>query len=416
MNILFFEDNFVEKLSPLSLLRPVYYIKCGIFSPKDNAVNYWGKKAKFFFHTRPLLTSLSEETHGKNNFTMEGECLLLNGRVYFNNKLFKKLTSNKIRDFILVSGETVIAAKFTLGIPANLKDIFVNSTLSFSDFLQTKYEIINANDILSKDENFLVFENPWDYIKYFDEIFPEDINHYKKNFNEKIKTRKEIAITGKDKVFISPKAVLHPAIVLDASEGEIILDDYAVIEPFTYIKGPIYAGKYSLIKSHSKIYGPVSIGEYSKVSGEIGHTIFHSYANKQHDGYIGHSYVCPFVNLGADTVTSNLKNNYSKITVQNGTERAKTDMQFLGSLIGDHTKIGINTMLNTGTIIGIFSNIAGGGFPDKYVPSFSWYIVGMKLKKYNLEECLTTARTVMHRRNIEITPAYENLVRELYKI
>ncbi|MBK6879158.1 MAG: hypothetical protein IPG99_22690 [Ignavibacteria bacterium] len=153
--------------------------------------------------------------------------------------------------------------------------------------------------------------------------------------------------------------------------------------------------KNSLIKSGAKIYGPCVIGEGSKVAGEIAESIFHSFVNKQHDGFVGHSYICPFVNLGADTVTSDLKNNYSNIRQKFRGGDIDTGMRFLGSILGDHTKTSINTMLNTGTIAGIFANIFGGGFPSKNVRSFSWNEAGKTSEKYDFMKAIETAKIVM---------------------
>src|SRR5690606_38187077 len=173
--------------------------------------------------------------------------------------------------------------------------------------------------------------------------------------------------------------------------------------------------KHAVVKSGSKIYGPCLIGDHSKVAGEISSSIFHSYVNKQHDGFVGNSYICPMVNLGADTVTSNLKNNYSSIKMDVNGEKVDTGTMFLGSIIGDHAKCGINTMLNAGSIIGIFANICGGGFTSKQIGSFSWNAVGKEPEKYEITRALETAERVMSRRSIEITPAYEALVRKLYE-
>jgi len=219
-----------------------------------------------------------------------------------------------------------------------------------------------------------------------------------------------------NKIRIHTKANIYPDVVLDGTKGKIFIDESAVIEPFTFIKGPVYIGKNTLVKSGTKIYGAASIGLASRVAGEISGTNFHSYVNKQHSGFIGNSYVCEFANLGADTVTSNLKNNYSEIktTLPGSGELYKTGMQFLGSIIGDHSKIGINTMLNTGSIIGIFSNIAGGDFPAKLVESFQWYIMGKDVSRYKINEALITAKTVMSRRDVKMSNAYESLIREIY--
>ena len=207
---------------------------------------------------------------------------------------------------------------------------------------------------------------------------------------------------------------IFAGVVLDASEGRVVIDENTVIEPFTYIKGPVYIGRNCLIKSGTKIYGPCVIGEFSKVAGEIAESVFHSYVNKQHGGFIGHSYICPFVNLGADTVTSDLKNNYSKVGMKINGESVNTGMQLLGSIIGDHSKTSINTMLNTGSMIGIFANIFGGGFPSKEIDSFSWNEAGKESVKYDIDKALETAKTVMNRRGIKMSEAYEELVRSYF--
>ncbi len=197
-------------------------------------------------------------------------------------------------------------------------------------------------------------------------------------------------------------------------DGIIVIDDDSVIEPFTFIKGPAYIGKNCLIKSGTRIYGPCVIGEHSKVAGEIARSLFHSSVNKQHDGFVGNSYVCPFVNLGADTVTSNLKNTYQNIKTKLNGKEMDTGMQFLGSIIGDHSKTSINTMLNTGSIIGIFANIFGGGFPSKDIASFSWNEAGKKSEKYDIDKAIETAKIVMERREIKMSEEYEILVRSYF--
>ncbi|MBC8484864.1 MAG: transferase, partial [Bacteroidetes bacterium] len=216
------------------------------------------------------------------------------------------------------------------------------------------------------------------------------------------------------KIQISKGVNVYPNVVLDAENGGIHIEEGTIIEPFTYVKGPVYIGKDCVVKSGSKLYGPCGIGKHSKVSGEISHSLFHSYVNKQHAGFFGHSYVGEFVNIGAGTTTSNLKNNYSKIKVQFRGNIEDTGMQFLGSIVGDHTKLGINTLINTGTIIGVFSNIAGGGFQHKEVKPFSWNIFGRSAANYDIEQAIDTARIVMKRRNMEMSLNLEKLIRSAY--
>ena len=169
-------------------------------------------------------------------------------------------------------------------------------------------------------------------------------------------------------------------------------------------------GKNSIINPGAKLRGDVSIGPHCKIGGEVECSTFHGYSNKQHDGYIGHSYIGEWVNLGANTNSSDLKNNYSNIRFKIGDEQIDTGKMFLGSMIGDYTKTGISTMLNTGTYIGLGANVFGGGFQDKFIPSFSWG----KNDKMELEKFLSTLEIVKDRRGLKVSNNEINLITHLY--
>jgi hypothetical protein len=159
----------------------------------------------------------------------------------------------------------------------------------------------------------------------------------------------------------------------------------------------------------------VRIGCHSKISGEITKSILHWYVNKQHLGFLGHSYLCEWVNLGAGTTTSNLKNNYSEITLDINNQKVNTDSIFLGSIVGDHTKTGIQTMLNTGSMIGVSANLYGAGFHNKQVKSFSWADASTgKNTIYDYDKALNTAKISMKRRDLEMTEEYENMFKHVY--
>jgi UDP-N-acetylglucosamine diphosphorylase/glucosamine-1-phosphate N-acetyltransferase len=260
---------------------------------------------------------------------------------------------------------------------------------------------------------FEIINYPWDIIKSLDINLGLDLSFLLESV--KGQARNEEVSQENENNYVSPSAKVYPGVILDTVGGEIFIDDNAVIEPLVYIKGPVYVGRNALVKAGSRLYGPCSIGHSSKVSGEISGSVFHSSVNKQHDGFIGNTYACPFVNFGADTVTSNLKNNYSKVKVVSDGKSFNTGLQFLGSIVGDHSKFGINTMLNTGTICGIFSNVAGGGFPEKTIDSFEWNILGKEKTKYRLEEALETGKIVMNRRGFDMTEEYKELVRFIYE-
>jgi UDP-N-acetylglucosamine diphosphorylase/glucosamine-1-phosphate N-acetyltransferase len=185
--------------------------------------------------------------------------------------------------------------------------------------------------------------------------------------------------------------------------------------PQSTIAGPTYIGKGSTIKVGAKIYAGTSIGEVCKVGGEVEESIMHSYSNKQHDGFLGHAYVGMWVNLGAGTSNSDLKNDYGIVRVEIGGETIDTGSMYVGATIGDHSKTGILTALNTGTIVGTGCNLYGAVLHDKFVPSFTWGEGGAYVE-YRLEKFLRVARSVMARRKMELSTAEESMLREAFSL
>jgi UDP-N-acetylglucosamine diphosphorylase / glucose-1-phosphate thymidylyltransferase / UDP-N-acetylgalactosamine diphosphorylase / glucosamine-1-phosphate N-acetyltransferase / galactosamine-1-phosphate N-acetyltransferase len=418
MNIIIYEDNLFGNLSPLSLLRPVYDIVTGVYSNRERLEKYISSKYRLSLHCRnSLLPLVKSENPGKNvNVIGKDDYIFINGSVIFKPEFINRLVKKMKLNTGLVKDGRVIAAKVAKDKLTYLKHKIENknidNTLSTKDF--DYLDLYEDEDAVEK-YSISFFCYSWDVIRLFDSILPMDLLFISAAKKKSSSISKVSAVNLKN-IRIAKSANVYPNVVLDAEGGTIVIDEKATIEPFTFIKGPAYIGKNVTIKSGAKIYGPCSFGAGCKITGEISGSIFHSNVNKQHDGFIGNTYACPFVNFGADTVTSNLKNNYSKVRVKFGSEQMNTGMQFLGTIAGDHSKFGINTMLNTGTIVGVFANIAGGGFPDKKVDSFSWYILGNEQVKYKLEEALATARIVMSRRHIDMSKEYETLVREVYKL
>jgi len=185
--------------------------------------------------------------------------------------------------------------------------------------------------------------------------------------------------------------------------------------PNAVIQGPCYVGEKSKIKIGAKIYPGTSIGEFCKVGGEVEESIIHSYSNKQHDGFLGHAYLGQWVNIGAGANNSDLKNNYSKVNVYVNGELIDSDSLFVGLTMGDHSKTGINTMFNTGTVVGVMCNIFGADLFSKFVPSFSWGSV-RKMTENKLDKALQTARLVMGRRGQDMTPEYENMLKHVHEM
>ena len=214
-------------------------------------------------------------------------------------------------------------------------------------------------------------------------------------------------------ITVHPEAVVQPGAVLDATAGPVSIGPRTIIGSLAVIQGPVHIAGDCRIKPHSHIYDATSIGPHCRVGGEIENTICHSYVNKQHQGFVGHSLLMPWTNLGADSNTSDLKNNYSPIRVSRRGELVESGQQFLGLLLGDHSKCAINTQFNTGTVGGLFSQIFTPGFPPKELPPFSWG--GGVAGSYRLEDVLEVVERVMSRRQQELTPALRQLIERLHQ-
>lgn len=420
MKVLIFEDDSYESLYPLSTLSSVFEIKCGVFTLQEKIENALGKKYEISLHCRTQLANYLSEIFPDYNVNRlyNDAYLFLNGRVVFNGGSLRSIINKLPENSLVVEDKTVIAAKISKkeinSLKSRIEDTVNDNTLSSDDF--SELEIVNGEEIFGRNsDSFYVLMFPWDAIKIFNETLDEELRYLLRKKRTILKKFRGVSFINEKKIQISKGVNVYPNVVLDAGSGEIFIDEGTTIEPFSYIRGPVYVGKDCVVKSGTKLYGPCSIGKHSKISGEISHSLFHSYVNKQHAGFFGHSYVGEFVNIGADTTTSNLKNNYSKIKVQFRGNIVDTGMQFLGSIVGDHSKLGINTLINTGTIIGVFSNIAGGGFQHKEVKPFSWNIFGRSAANYYIEQAIDTAKIVMKRRKIEMSLNLEKLIRSVYE-
>jgi UDP-N-acetylglucosamine diphosphorylase/glucosamine-1-phosphate N-acetyltransferase len=410
MKFVIFEDNKYNKLYPLNLLRASFDLKAGVFSMKERIERYLPVGESVTLFVRDEIANLARKNN-KNpiNQIPDDDTIFLNGRIVFSQRLLNWLTKDMSMNSVLQFDDTVVAAKLSVvEINKKRENLRYCMEISFFDGLKN----INHSNY-PFESIFEIINYPWDIIKSLDINLGLDLSFLLESV--KGQARNEEVSQENENNYVSPSAKVYPGVILDTVGGEIFIDDNAVIEPLVYIKGPVYVGRNALIKAGSRLYGPCSIGHSSKVSGEISGSVFHSSVNKQHDGFIGNTYACPFVNFGADTVTSNLKNNYSKVKVISDGKSFNTGLQFLGSIVGDHSKFGINTMLNTGTICGIFSNVAGGGFPEKTIDSFEWNILGKEKTRYRLEEALETGKIVMNRRGFDMTEEYIELVKFLYE-
>ncbi|MBN1300293.1 MAG: GlmU family protein [Melioribacteraceae bacterium] len=402
------EGIYYSRLLPLVYFRPIYNLRCGILSLKEKIqLSYPG--IPIALHTRSYLSdSLREKNPGLKVNELDTNiksCLFINGRVLADEEFSKKITPDG-EDTLFVDGDTIIAARVSGYNLENLKRS-MNDVFTISDFIGLFKQQVDVKYI----------NYPWDLIANNYEQIQKDFSRLV-NRNEKLINGivyDGAHLINPDEIFIGENAKIKPGAVLDAEKGSIYIAEGTVVYPNAVIEGPCYIGKNSQVKIGAKIYNGTSIGEVCKVGGEVENSIIHSYSNKQHDGFLGHSYLGSWVNLGADTNNSNLKNNYGSIKVIVNDEQIDSGSMFVGLTMGDHSKSSINTMFNTGTVVGISSNIFGSGFPQKYVPSFSWG-GSENMTTYDLEKSIEVAKRVMTRRKVHFSSADERIFRKVFDL
>lgn len=407
MQICIFEDDKYPNFYPLSYSRPVYDLVCGVRTLKEKILaDFAGEE--FSLHCRKYLESLtkSNNTGYAVNEIIEDRCLFINGRVLNNGEMKKLFNEANKNDCIYKNGEEIIAAKLS---GDNLEKIKngISDVLNFEDLSD-----LSVLNIEVKTVKYL-----WDLISENGEQLSFDIEFITWQNKSYITPKGFTAVNfvNPEQISVGKEVNIKPGVVIDATHGPVLIDDNAFIFPNAVIEGPVYIGKNSKIKIGATIYENVSIGNVCKIGGEVEDAIILPYSNKQHSGFIGHAYLGSWVNLGADTNCSDLKNNYSTVRVILNGKSVDTGLQFLGLMIGDHSKSAINTMFNTGTIVGFAPNIFGDGFPDKYIPSFSWG-GSDNISTYDLIKGIETAKIVMKRRDIDFSTEDEKLFRYIFDL
>jgi UDP-N-acetylglucosamine diphosphorylase/glucosamine-1-phosphate N-acetyltransferase len=220
-------------------------------------------------------------------------------------------------------------------------------------------------------------------------------------------------VAGQENIRIGREVRISPGVVIDATRGPVSIEDGAVLMPNASLEGPIHIGRGSIIKMCARIYGGTTIGPVCKVGGEVAESIIQGYSNKQHDGFVGHSYLGEWINVGAGTDTSDMKNNYSPVSVQVGGNSVESGQLFVGLFMGDHSKTGIGSVFNTGSVVGVCCNIFGADYPPKYVPSFTWGGTS-GFEEHDLEKAIETARRVMGRRGQTLDSQAELVLRKVF--
>ena len=387
MNLIFFDDQTRENLLPLTFTRPVCELRVGILTIRDK----WEKQLnlKGSFVTEEYLREKFPLSIGEDN-------LFINGSILPDKNLLNSIRNLKT-DSRLMSGEIILAQRLA---GTALKGFEKNQNLPSA-------ETINYPDKINK------IDYSWDLFARNEQAIADDFA-----FLTAGRKSQPVPVSNKciqpENIFLEEGVKVECAI-LNASTGPIYLAKDSEVMEGAMIRGPFSLGEHAQVKMGAKIYGATTIGPECRVGGEISNSVIMGYSNKGHDGFLGNSVLGEWCNLGADSNNSNLKNNYSKVKVWSYKEEQfiNTGLQFCGLIMGDHSKCSINTMFNTGTVVGVSANIYGNGFPPKFVPSFSWG--GSEgFKTYRIEEAIEVAQRVYERRKMDFNASEQKILKHLF--
>lgn len=368
MNYILFDGPSRKALLPFTFTRPVADILVGIMTIRE----------KWEAHLGSTTTTVTEDYLSEKFPMVELEENIMINASYLPHRVLVEMIRNLGPNQAIFKGDVVLA-------------FYCSDSQEAVDF--DTYEILQFN------EDSIVIEHTWDIFSKNAEAILEDFAFLTADRKSQ-PIPKSVNVIAPENVFIEEGAKLE-FVTLNASTGPIYIGKDAEIMEGALIRGPLALGANAQIKMGAKVYGATSIGPYSRIGGEVKNAVIFANSNKGHEGYLGDSVIGEWCNMGADSNNSNLKNNYEEVKLWNYETESfqKTGLQFCGLMMGDHSKCGINTMFNTGTVVGVSANIFGSGFPRNFVPSFSWGGAN-GFTTYVTKKAFETASLVMARRNV----------------
>ena len=382
MNLILFDDPVIKMdLLPFTFTRPVSKIRVGILTIDEKWEKWLGLRPSF--QTSEYLQKKFQLQNGPDN-------LLINGAVCPDTSLVNAVKALPEGKF-LVKDHLLVAAR------------------------NPRSEMTSANTVVY-DQALTIIDKSWS-------IYRENGKQLRADFKLITEGRKSAGITdhhtalyGEENIFVEPGATVKAA-VINAEQGPVYIGKDSVIFEGAMIRGPFALCEGSHVNMGAKVRGDTTVGPFSKIGGEVSASVLMAYSNKAHDGFLGCSVIGEWCNLGADTNTSNLKNNYDHIKIwSHASERFENSgLQFCGLMMGDHSKCSINTMFNTGTVVDVSSNVFGEGFPRNYVPSFAWG-GSHGMTTYRFDKAMETAQRTMARRNIELDKTEMDILANVFKM
>ena len=370
MNIILADFEAHLRFAPLSLTRPIGDIRVGLFTNLER----W-------------------------SILLPDDHIGFQSESYLRDE-FEELNDGKIVNACIIPNEDFVASIVYL--EDNCRLMLGNNTMAISG---TGKNIINY-----KGETPILINHRWELLSVNAAAISNDIDLIKESISYQKIPKDVIVIGPKDSIYLEEGAILSSC-TLNSKEGPIYISKGAEVMEGALIRGPFALCENAVVKMGAKIYGASTIGPFCKVGGELSNVIFQSYSNKGHDGFLGNSYIGEWCNLGADTNVSNLKNNYDSVSsyCYEKKEEVNTGLQFLGLFMGDHSKTGINSMFNTGAVVGVSCNLYGAGFFPKHTLSFSWGEPNA-LEPFRIEKSLEYANKMMERRSEKLSTEEENIL------
>jgi len=388
MQLVLFDTAARFQLLPFTHTRAIADIRCGILTQRERWEQLLALSSDTL--TAAYLQPVYAVRRSADTF------LYVNGAVLGTTALaeaVKALSPNSV----LLSGNMLIAFH---------SDRFIEDYNFFNNIPENAQQVTFDKPVKS-------LQHIWDIFSCNEAAITADFSMITQN-RESAPLPPHVTAIAPERIFMEKGAQLAPCII-NAQSGPVYIGKDAEIMEGVLIRGALALCEHATLKMGAKIYGGTTIGPGCKVGGEVGNSVFFGNSNKGHDGFIGNAVIGEWCNLGADTNSSNLKNNYAEISIWNEQERkpVKTGLQFCGLMMGDHSKCGINTMFNTATVVGVSCNIYGGGFQQKFIPSFSWGDA-QELTTYQLEKAVDTANRMMSRRGRSLSDAEISMMQYVF--
>lgn len=412
MKVCIVEDQGYKALYPLTKTRPVFGLRCGRFTLEERILKVLAPHTQTVHYLmRPELEQvwkLKNKAVTGISFGIpgDGDRLIINGRVLFRDVALEKLLAKaeQTESMIWLVDDTWGAVY----LPGNFGAVPDNALIDgkFDTGLFSKQGYLDLK----------VIKYPWDLVTHNSAMIREDFSFLSSRLNRLRypPLPKQVAIMGGKSLIIGKYSEIYPFITFDTTLGPVIVGDNVTIESGAFIKGPVSIGNNCLISANTKLYPNTTLGDTCKLGGEISHSIIHGFSNKHHSGFLGNSYIGEWVNLGAGTNNSNLKNNYNTITVHLNGEQVETGSQFIGLFMGDHSRTAIGARFNTATFVGVGCNIFGAGLPPKYVDDFTWGGIE-QADLFDFQKFLENAKRMLIRREVELSDAEIKLLKSLHE-